>query len=171
MAYSAHPVNNIKCAMCDSLINNGIVRDNSYYCNTTCYQNNMFFTTLSQPTPHHHKVHFGEVSYAPTTSPTHATPTMSRTTPSAHATLTARVDESYCRRDGTCTTCKNTYKVCGTAVEIGDNWFCGKTCSSMHNSSLRMAQFPAPAVMFPFASNMYTMLPLCVNARSGKLYF
>jgi hypothetical protein len=41
----------------------------------------------------------------------------------------------------------------------------------MFSSSQRMAQFPAPPVMFPFMSNMCTVFPLSVNARTGKIVF
>jgi hypothetical protein len=165
MAYQVHHVNNnFKCFSCGYSVINGIVHDNVYYCDATCYQNKMLFSTLPQPKP---KVRFGGVSHAsaPTYPSSHGTSTASRS-------YTKSIDdEPYCPSYGTCASCGNTYKSCGTAVSQDGKWFCGKTCSSMFSSSQRMAQFPAPPVMFPFASNTCTMFPISVNPRSGKIVF
>jgi hypothetical protein len=167
MAYMVNPVNNnFKCSTCGININDCIVRNNSYYCDTVCYQNKMHFSTptptptpTSTPTTHSHpKVHFGGVSYA-------SAPIITSTTvPSTTAVPS-------CPVGGTCASCGNTYKACCTALTQDGKWFCRKTCSSIYASSQRMAQFPAPAVLFPFASNMCTVFPLSVNPQSGKMFF
>ncbi len=147
-----HHVNNTpKCTMCDFNSVNGIVRDCYYYCNDTCYQNKMFFETPSQP----------QVK-PPVRTQSHETSTKHKT---------PIIDKSYCRRDGTCVTCKNTYTCCGTSVEKEGMWFCGNTCSVVYQSSQRIGQFPVPSFGFPFASNMQTFFPISVNARTGKMVF
>jgi hypothetical protein len=136
--------------MCDFNSGNGIVRDCYYYCNDTCYQNKMFFSNLSQPQ-------------------TQVRPKPQETLSKSTKLAVPPVDKIDCRRDGTCATCKNTYKYCGTAVEKEGMWFCGNTCSTVYQSSQRVSQFPAFG--FPFASNMQTFFPISVNARTGKMVF
>jgi hypothetical protein len=158
MASLVHHVNNnFKCASCGYSVINGIVCDNAFYCNNACYQENLLFGNLPQPPP---KVHFGGVSYA--SAPTYS---------SSRSTTKSIDAEPYCPSYGTCNSCQNTYNSCSSAVEQDGKWFCGKTCRSMFSSSQRMAQFPAPAVLFPFASNMHTQFPLSVNPRTGKIVF
>jgi hypothetical protein len=133
-------------------------------------------------------VHFGGVSYAPSAPHSDSNLTVTRSTPTSSASSarptsssssarpsssasSARSGETYHRSYGTCASCTNTYGSCATAIEQDGKWFCGKTCCSMYASSQRMAQFPPPAVMFPFASTTYTMFPISVNPSSGKIYF
>ena len=161
MASMMHHVNNTpKCSMCDNNIISGIVRDSFYYCNDTCYQNKMFFSTPPRPQP----------------QPQNQTQNQQRPKPQATSLIRStsvvpRVDEDNCRHHGTCATCRNTYKYSNTCVDKGDTWFCGKTCYTVYESCQRAAQFPAPVVGFPFASNMQTMFPISVSAKTGKMVF
>ncbi len=140
-----HHVNNtpFKCDMCNSQINNGIVRDSSYYCNTSCYQNKMFFDNLSQPQS---KPVVPQPQSKPQPKPT----------------------QDNCRHNGTCATCRNKYDYKFGCVDTGDKWFCSQTCSRVSQSGNNMQY---PAVAFPFASTKYTVFPIHVDARAGKLIF
>jgi hypothetical protein len=157
MDYSMHHVNNIKCSMCNNQIKDGIVRDGFNYCNTNCYQNKMFFDNLSQPKPQ------------PKPQIQHQTQTQ-QVAIQKKINTTNPIDSENCRHYGTCATCNNTYKYCQTCVDKGDKWFCGKTCHTIYESS-KHAQSNFPAVAFPFASNTFTIFPLSVNSRTGKMVF
>ncbi len=158
MASSVHHVNNIniKCSMCDNKMTNGIMRDGYYYCNTNCYQNKMFFDTLSQPQAQPVQIQQKSVPRQPQALKTSPAPN------------TAQKSKEDCRYYGTCDTCRNKYDCKFGCVDMGDKWFCSQTCSRVYSSGNNM-QFPA--VAFPFAPNTYTVFPLHVDARAGKLIF
>ncbi len=125
MSMSIHQQNNTNgmvCANCNTKLNNCIVRDNKFYCNTACYTN----------------------------------------------VQSTQVSDKKSKMYGTCATCKNTWKKCCIgSIDEGDKWFCGKTCHNMSTSR----NMCIPANMFPFATTTYTVFPLSVNSRNGKMVF
>jgi hypothetical protein len=173
MASSMHPVNNVlKCSKCYDEFTNGSICNNSYYC-TICYEYKLYLEERAQAqaqaqaqvqvqgldhVPEREKArlqHFGKKSYAHSSS-----------TPAASTVL-----QSNCSKGGTCANCNNTYKCSNNAVEHEDKWFCRIQCKNMHVSNTRAAQFHSQGTMFPFMSNMYTVFPLSVNSKTGKMTF
>ncbi len=161
MSSQQNNVNNtLNCAMCDNMMIDGIIRDNSYYCNTTCYQNKMFFDNLSQvPQVPQVPQMFKNSSLFQKTHPVSQTSVNQKT-----VTTQSNNQRSY----GTCNTCQNKYNFKYGSIDMGDKWYCGKTCSKIHVSGQNMHY---PAVVFPFASNTQTVFPLHVDSRAGKIFF
>ncbi len=151
-----HPVNNtkiVKCNMCSNNICDGIMRDSFFFCNTTCYQNKMFFDNMSQPQPQ------PQPKIQQTIQNTQITQYNQNTQNTQNT-------QNNTRHYGTCATCRNKYDYKVGCVDMGDKWFCSNTCSRMNVSGGNVQ-----AVAFPFVSNMYTVFPLRVDARAGKLFF
>ena len=179
MDMAMHQQNNINfnvCDMCNTKISFGIVRDNQCYCNNNCYTSAMFFNTMAQPS---HPTSDVQSTYVQPSRPTSAVQSTYvqhrkpyRDVPDEDE-RSQRVEKSstktYSRMYGKCATCRNTYNCKNGSIDMGDKWFCGKTCSQIYNSGNNVSY---PATAFPCVSTTtYTMFPLSVNARTGKIVF
>ena len=158
-----HQQNNINvCGMCNTKISFGIVRDNQCYCNNNCYTSAMFFNTMAQPSRPTSAVQ--PVQYVQPRKPYRDVPDEEERSHSDKKKST----QTHSRMYGKCATCQNTYNCKNGSIDMGDKWFCSKTCSQMYNSGNNVSY---PATAFPFVSTTYTMFPLSVNARTGKIVF
>ncbi len=151
MDMTMHHQNNINvCAMCNTQLKDCIVRDNKCYCNTGCYSNYMFFNTMAQPEP-------AQIIRKPY-----------RDVPEHSNIKKSEESVKNSRMYGKCATCRNTYNCKHGSIDMGDKWFCGKTCSQIYNSGNNVSY---PATIFPCIATTYTVYPLSVNSRTGKIVF
>ena len=141
MASSCH-IDNNWCYNCTKQSRNGIIRNTKFYCSENCYDKARHHENHShhgnhghhgnhRPHSHHHdkKVHFGGVSYAPS---------------SAIATYrppTPRIEKQ-------CNYCFDKYDITqAQGIEHGPLWFCCQHHLNLANPRPKVMMAPAPAFL------------------------
>ena len=133
--------NNNVCVYCKKTSNDGLIKNNKFYCSNLCdIQDNMVrLHSLFPPT---HSISAAASAPAPFAQPT-----------------TAK------RLGGTCAHCHNNYTCLPNSVDDGENWYCRKACQDSHKRSNRMF-VPVNFCPFPFNPNMRTILPTYIKATA-----
>jgi hypothetical protein len=122
MASSCHIVNNW-CCNCTKQSSNGIIRNSKFYCSENCYDRAQQVHKKEKTDHHHHKVHFGGISYAPSSISTYRPPT-------------PRIEKQ-------CNFCFDKFDINTRGIDYGPMWFCCQHHLNLANPRPKVMASPA----------------------------